>query len=184
MKPKCTQKKDGLSPRDLFQTPNNAIDLLVDFLPGRRIWECACGKGNITRRLESQGFEVISTDIIDYGQGILLNFLSDDEPDTEDILTIVTNPPYSLKKEFVYKAIEYGCPFAFLIPFDMTQWLCDVFMRYDCQAIIPTRRINYIPPNKPVSEAKGAQFHSFWLTRYLNVSGQMTFVELPKEYRK
>jgi len=50
--------------RDLFQTPNYAVDLLVPFIPKNKvIWECAAGLGKISNRLGYHGFNVISTDI-------------------------------------------------------------------------------------------------------------------------
>ena len=122
------QTPENLQGRDFFQTPNYATDLIVPFLRalawsnGRRgnlvIWECASGDGKISKRLEHHGFEVISTDL---QSGF--NFLTGTPDFHFDI--IVTNPAFSIKQKFYDKCVEYGLPFALLIPADYTGWLID-----------------------------------------------------------
>ena len=79
---------------DYYATPYDCTDALlsVESFNGS-IWECCCGEGHISKRLEEQGFAVESTDLVDrgYGQGGV------------DVLfertvrqNIVTNPPYKL----------------------------------------------------------------------------------------
>jgi 2-polyprenyl-3-methyl-5-hydroxy-6-metoxy-1,4-benzoquinol methylase len=47
-----------------FQTPDIAVYPLLKYIPKDwTVWECACGKGNIARLLESRGNKVIATDI-------------------------------------------------------------------------------------------------------------------------
>jgi len=76
---------------DYYATPYDCTDALlsVESFNGS-IWECCCGEGHISKRLEEQGFAVESTDLVDrgYGQGGV------------DVLferkvrqNIVTNPP-------------------------------------------------------------------------------------------
>ena len=82
---------------DYYATPYDCTDALlsVESFNGS-IWECCCGKGHISKRLEEQGFAVESTDLVDrgYGQGGV------------DVLferkvrqNIVTNPPYKLETQ-------------------------------------------------------------------------------------
>ena len=64
-------------PRDLFQTPNYATDLLVSFIPKNinRIWECACGERKIADRLEYHGYNAFASDIRkDLENAIVINF--------------------------------------------------------------------------------------------------------------
>lgn len=143
-KPKTQQKKsiDEISGRDLFQTPNYAVDLLVPFIPKDVgvIWECACGQGKILQALLNHGYGCAGTDL---QQGI--NFLDDDYPENYDAIT--TNPPFSLKKEFYLQCLKYELPFALLIPADYSGWIIKAIKDDGAEKIIPTRRIDYITPN-------------------------------------
>ena len=79
VKPVTTPPKTPNIPqgRDTFETPNYAINLLIPFIPKdvSSIWEPACGSGRITRRLESIGYRVVSTDIRDFGFNHIWNFI-------------------------------------------------------------------------------------------------------------
>ena len=79
-----------------FQTPIIALKPLLSFLP-RRIWECACGKGNLVDALLFRGFEVLASDI-QGGHDFL-----DWTPPLNSFDCIVTNPPYSLKDKFLQR---------------------------------------------------------------------------------
>ena len=102
---------------DELYTPNYAIKPLIKYLldleKGLKrtliIWECTdYGESNITRLFKFCGFEVISTHINNF------NFLTDKAYFDFDI--IITNPPYSLKDNFLAKCYEYNKPFALLLP--------------------------------------------------------------------
>lgn len=201
-KPKTPQPETPKTPqgRDLFQTPTYAVDLLVPFIPqsnSHHFWEPACGEGKISNvLLHIENSTVLSTDIrkTDFmGDDNIYNFLSDGfSPIIQTVRkfnetppVIITNPPFSLKYQFIHKAIEYGLPFAFLIPFDMCGKMAHLFMDYGCQGVVPTSRINFITPTGK-TEASGhtSPFHSFWLTRHFNLPKLLTFVDLNKEMRK
>lgn len=68
------------------------------------IWEPACGDGAMSRVLESAGYEVISTDLIDrgYGEGGR-DFLTEWNPLAPNI---VTNPPFRWAIEFTDRALQ------------------------------------------------------------------------------
>jgi hypothetical protein len=96
---------------DLYETdPSITRALLkVEQIP-RRIWEPACGRGAIVNVLRTAGYEVIASDLVDYGTPITppvyygRDFLRQRAAPggTECILT---NPPYRLANEFVAHAI-------------------------------------------------------------------------------
>ena len=93
-----------------FQTPPTAVKPLLPYLKtGWTIWECANGNGNITHFLKSQGYGVIATDIKDGTDFLISNASSGYD-------CIVTNPPYSLKDEFLKRCYLLGKPFALLLP--------------------------------------------------------------------
>jgi hypothetical protein len=71
------------------------------------VLEPACGDGNISKTLEETGLDIniTSTDLIDrgYGQGNI-DFITHDYGKKFD--TVITNPPFSLAKEFIEKGLE------------------------------------------------------------------------------
>jgi hypothetical protein len=92
-----------------FSPPEAALSLLdieSQFLP-KLIWEPAAGDGAIVRPLLKAGFEVIASDLADYGlencqSGI--DYLKA-KPLKKDH-GIVTNPPYKLAMKFAEKALS------------------------------------------------------------------------------
>jgi hypothetical protein len=79
--------------------------LQVEQLP-KRIWEPACGPGSISRVLLAHGYNIVSSDLIDYGWGHeTVDFLAVPKR-TYTNRAIVTNPPYQWAQQFVEKALE------------------------------------------------------------------------------
>lgn len=74
------------------------------------VWEPCAGRHLIVDVLRSAGYDVMATDIADYGFGDeKLDFLAIE--DKHDLaLDIVTNPPYGLSTEFACKALEVVAP--------------------------------------------------------------------------
>lgn len=164
-----------------FQTPNYVVDLLVPFIPKdvEFIWECAAGDGKIVYQLRKYGYDIIGTDL---KSDLHTNFL--DYFPNFNFDCIITNPPFSLKYKFIYKALEYDVPFAFLIPFDMCQKMARLFMDYGVQGLVPTARIDYLTPNGKQGKESSSQFHSFWLCYKFDLPNQLTFVELTKKEKE
>lgn len=183
------QTPNEVQGRDLFQTPNYAVDLLIPYIPEgiELIWECACGYGKITNRLKERGFEVISTDINEEIKDIAhWNFL-----DTEinsafgGADCIITNPPFSLKIQFYYKCRELNVPFALLVPADYAIWNIEAVWLDGAEKIIPHRRIDFITPTgKSGATGQTSQFHSMWLTWGFGLGRTETYVELTNEDKK
>ena len=92
--------------QDYYSTDPKAIDYLLEHEQfDNDIWECACGSGNLSKRLVSHGYKVYSTDIVyrNYGEKKRVDFLKCTEKFKGDI---ITNPPYKQATEFVIKALE------------------------------------------------------------------------------
>jgi hypothetical protein len=168
---------------DNFQTPRYAVDLLVPFIPSNitGIWEPACGEGRIVKALYENKYNVLGTDLKfgpNYNFLLPWYIMSFPEPDNT---AIITNPPFSLKKKFYNMCMSYGLAFALLIPSNFCSWIIDAF-RYDhCQAIIPSRRINFVTPTGKQGKDSSAKFHSMWLTYDFHLPEQFNFVELEKK---
>ena len=89
---------------DYYATDPRALELLLEkesFAPF--VWECACGEGHLSNVLKERGYEVFSTDLIDRGYGLVLDFL---ESNIRGNFDIVTNPPYSKATDFVLHALD------------------------------------------------------------------------------
>lgn len=155
------------SPND-FQTPTFALDYLTQYLPKGTIWECAAGKGNLVRGFQERGYEVVGTDLLT-GHSFL-----DYEPETYDI--IVTNPPFSIKDEFLKRAYELEKPFAFLLPLTTFEGLKrqPLFRKYGVQVIFPEKRINFETPS---GNGSGSWFFTAWFTHGFNLPHDLIFVE-------
>lgn len=93
---------------DRYDTPEVAVRALlkVEKLP-HKIWEPACGTGNIVRALREAGHKVFATDLNDRGcpsSIARIDFLLPSIPVECD--AIVTNPPFSLAEQFVEIALK------------------------------------------------------------------------------
>lgn len=153
---------------DDYQTPPSAMaPLLPHIKPGSTIWECAAGLGQLSRGLESHGFNVIETDILT-GH----DFLKDSPPDDWDV--IVTNPPYSLKDEFLARCYALGKPFALLMPLTSLEGRKRqrLFGLHGVEMIIMERRVNFVTPT---GDGKGSWFMTAWFTWGLDIGRELTF---------
>ena len=123
---------------DELYTPCNAITPLLEYIDKSLVvWECTdFGESNITKMLKDNGNKVISTHINKF------NFLTD-KPNFEfDI--IITNPPYSLKNEFLNKCYEYNKPFCLLLPITALESVerGKMFRDYSIEVLVLDKRIN------------------------------------------
>jgi hypothetical protein len=93
---------------DLYETPPEATRALLDVESfDGAIWECASGRGAISRVLREAGYHVVATDLADYGcpdasGGV--DFLAQTSA-PNGVTTILTNPPFMHANEFVRHAL-------------------------------------------------------------------------------
>lgn len=96
---------------DDFPTPPWATRALCDFLKDRgklipelSVREPTANRGYMARTLEEYFAEVRASDLVDYGHGYpLADFL---DTNWEPVDWTITNPPFTLAREFVHKALE------------------------------------------------------------------------------
>ena len=134
---------------DELYTPEYAIKPLIKYLELYQIrydvkrkpiiWECTdYGSSNITKVLKENGYNVISTHKNNF------NFLTD-TPDF-DFDMIVTNPPYSLKDEFLKKCYEYDKPFCMLLPITALEGVerGKLYRKHGIELLVLDRRCNFM----------------------------------------
>lgn len=123
---------------DLY-TPEYAIIPLLKYIPKNiTIWECCdFGKSEITRLLKEHGCKVISTDKEE-------NFF--EYIPNENFDMIITNPPYSLKDEFIEKCYSWKKPFCLLLPITALEGIKrgKMFKENGIELLIFDKRINYL----------------------------------------
>lgn len=106
----------GRNAADFYATPPECTAVLLENYGGMfrngRVWEPACGDGAISKVLEADGLDVVSTDLHDrgYGEGGM-NFLTSDC----SCQSIITNPPFHLAAQFIERAVQKEIPFAMLL---------------------------------------------------------------------
>ena len=186
MKPKINRGKqkgyDVNGPHDSCQTPPYALEPLLPYLKSSFIWECASGKGVLLQELRKHFLVVVGTDISegkdflkfkDWAYGF----------EMQDFI-IVTNPPYSIKYEWLEKCYRIGLPFALLMPVEMigAAKAQKLFNRHGIEIIFMSPRVDFYMPNKGY-EGGGAQFPTAWFTWKLNLPNQINFATLNKPKR-
>jgi len=91
---------------DYYATEPKATEWLMKlekFNP--TILEPACGEGHIAKVLEKHGYKVIGQDLISRGYGVGgIDFLT--QFPVEQDVDVITNPPYSMARQFVEKSLE------------------------------------------------------------------------------
>ena len=147
---------------DNFQTPSWPVQLLLDTIQVKTweqctFWDPCRGKGNIEKVIRSNGHLSVGTDI-DMGFDFL-NLKVEPKFDA-----IITNPPYSLKDEFLAKCYELGKPFALLLPLSALEGKKrqPLYKKYGMQLCLLPRRVNFETPNNV--KKSSCHFSTAWFT--------------------
>ena len=117
---------------DCYMTPESAWINIKEYIPKNRIiWEPFYGDGKSGEYLEKLGFNVI------HNQN---DFFKSNEGEI-----IVSNPPFSQKKEVLTRLKQLGKPFILILPASTitTQYVRELFKDDKLQIIIPRRRIQF-----------------------------------------
>lgn len=139
--------------RDELYTPAHAVTPILPYIkPEWVVWECTDhGGSSITKILKQHGNTVHSSHITG---GV--DFLRTHPSFEYDC--IVTNPPFSLKDDFLKRAYELGKPFAFLLPITALEGIKRgvLYRKYGIEVLVLDKRINFMPGKK------GAWFNVSW----------------------
>ena len=166
--------KQGMS--NDFQTPPIALNPLFPYLEKSwRIWECAMGKGNLVDGLQEKNFDVVGSDILSEQDFLIW------EPKKFDC--IITNPPFSLKQEFLERCYSFKKPFALLLPLTTfeTEKRQKLFKKYGLEVIFLPKRINFETPS---GKGSGSWFATAWFTNWLNIGRQFIFADFAEKQYK
>ena len=128
------------------------------------IWEPAAGEGILARALIARGFHVVCSDIETHPlqYQFPLDFLTEQMPYHYDC--IVTNPPFSLKYEWLERCYDLGKPFALLLPLETLGSVKAqaLFREYGKPAVIlMSPRVDFKMPDAGWLGG-GAQFPTAW----------------------
>jgi hypothetical protein len=159
----------GSNRSDDFQTPPWVLDYILPYIPKDRIiWECASGNGNLSNAMSKAGYDVVSTDITG-GQ----DFLRTRDCENSNVV-ILTNPPYSLKTEFLERAYSMNLPFAFLLPLTALEGIKrqELYRERGLQIIFLPRRVNFETPS---GKGTGSWCATAWFTSGLKLPQDMIF---------
>lgn len=129
-----SSKGDKGSKHDDYMTPDYAWDWIRPYIPAdKKIWEAFYGDGKSGQYLASLGLNVVHEDV---------DFFENDLGEV-----IVSNPPFSKKKEVYTRLRELDKPFIMISPSGMinTKYIQKLFSDADSplQIAIPPKRINF-----------------------------------------
>lgn len=182
MKPKENRagNPNTSSKMDQCQTPPYAVEPLIPYIKTHwTVWEPAYGEGHLSKALSarSPGFDVFGTDLLSG-----TNFF-DANPDGWD--AIITNPPYSIKYQWLKRCFDIGKPFALLVPLEMlgAERAASLFRTHHVEIILMNPRIDFKMPNALWSKSS-AQFPTCWLTWGFDIGQQLTFARVNKPSKK
>ena len=157
---------------DELYTQDYAVYPILKFIPKNAVvWECAERKdlnGNISKMLRSQGIKVIQSSI-HHGD----DFFKTKVPN--GITHIITNPPFSLKNQFLKRCYELDLPFALLLPIPALGGDIRVnLFKQGLELLIFDKRISYI------GSKKSPPFASAWFCKDI-LPSSLIFENLNRE---
>ena len=132
---------------DDYMTPESAWTAIKHIIPkNKKIWEAFYGNGESGKILTKMGFDVIHKEV---------DFFKNDLGEI-----IVSNPPFTIKKEVLTRLKQLGKPFILIMPSSTinTQYTRKLFSKTTdkLQIIIPRKRIQFtkIQNGKEIIENK------------------------------
>lgn len=167
---------------DACQTPSYALHALEPFMHQVKafwnVWEPACGEGLLVDGLHDYGFaNVMGTDLLT-GQ----NFFSTQLVGWD---VQITNPPYTIKYDWLARSYALQMPFALLMPIDVfgSKQAQDLFDRYGVEVILMDERIDFKMPERGWN-GSGAHFSTAWFTWGLSIGRVLSYARITEAKKK
>jgi hypothetical protein len=154
---------------DDYMTPESAWINIKEYIPKNKIiWEAFYGDGKSGEYLQKLGFDVI------HNQN---DFFKSDEGEI-----IVSNPPFSIKKEVLTRLKELDKPFILILPASTitTQYIRELFKDNKLQIIIPRRRIHFdkkINGETPENWKNSCNFDCFYYCYKINLDKDIIWLD-------
>lgn len=159
---------------DQYETPIQTLDMVLDYLHPEKhfIWEPFPGTGHSTRYMKSKGFTVTNGNHPDFFQQNVPHAENDKE------LVLVTNPPFSIKRQILERLAELGVrKVALLLPAPVlfTQYFQRYCLDHKVQTIIHSKRCKFIDPRTGKPSKKSASFDIVWICLNIELESDMIF---------
>jgi len=174
MKPKSN--KTNIPDRDRYQTPPYALDPLLPYLKKDwLIWECAAGEGYLANAIRERGFSVVTSDIITDQDFFKYQ---------PEFNAIVTNPPFSIKYDWLERCYSLEKPFALLLPVETlgAATAQKLFKRHGIRLLVLNKRVNFKIPdqgwNSSSRKKSGAQFPVAWFTWQMGLEDVIVYGQI------
>mgnify|MGYP003655404400 FL=1 len=147
---------------DDYMTPMSAWEQIVPYVPTGTIWEPFYGDGTSGDNWCELGYEVIHK-AEDF-------FKVNHECDM-----IISNPPYSMKRQVFERLKELDKPFIMLCPSSMinTKYLYQTFAN-KIQIMIPPKRIQFIKPHQKA--VNKCNFDCFYYCYKMDLHNDIVFL--------
>jgi len=166
----ATFKTTSFIKHDSYMTPKSAWKNIKDYIPkDKLIWEAFYGDGKSGEYLTELGFNVIHEE---------KDFFTNDLGEI-----IVSNPPFSKKKEVLTRLKELDKPFIMIMPCSAltTQYFRKLFSKSKdkIQIIIPKKRIHFVKlinGEKPKNWKNARNFDCFYYCYKINLENDITWL--------
>ena len=154
---------------DDYMTPETAWINIKDFIPADKIiWEPFFGDGKSGEYLKKLGFNVIHEK---------LDFFENNKGDI-----VVSNPPFSKKKEVLTRLKQLDKSFILILPASTitTQYIRQLFKNDNLQIIIPRRRIHFdkkVDGKTPENWKNACNFDCFYYCYKMYLNKDIIFLD-------
>ncbi len=168
------------SQNDEFYTPKYAIEPILKYLKQSSVVWCPFDTkdSNFVKVLEESGHKVVATHK-DVQDG---DFFSDSTIPAIDYDYIVSNPPYSIKKEVFVRLFNLGKPFAMLVGvvglFESRSRF-EMFKNNDFEIMYLNKRVSFFKDFSEQKPSLNPPFSSVYITKGI-LPRKIVFEELTK----
>lgn len=123
---------------DEYNTPRELWENIKEYLPTKDkvVWEAFYGNGKSGQILSNLGCTVIQSNV---------DFFDDNSHIIDKTDMIISNVPFSKKREILTRLKEIDKPFILIMPAStmFTRYIKDVFEKNEIQIIIPDKRMHF-----------------------------------------
>ena len=154
---------------DDYMTPKYAWENIIEYIPKDKvIWEAFYGEGSSGKYLKELGFNVIQEKI---------DFFNNDRGDI-----VVSNPPFTLKKQVLTRLKELDKPFILIMPSPtlINQYVRKLFSDSNerLQIIIPRKRIHFDKlENGKITKTNKCNFDCFYYCYKMKLPHDIIWLE-------